>query len=140
MCTPLIVHWPDGLKTKPGSITGQPGHVMDIMATCLEVTGSAYPQKYNGNIIEPLEGLSLLPVLIGKKYEGHKTLAWEHEGGRAFRSGDWKISALRKGNWELVDLKSDRTGTRNLAVENPEKLKELTNLWNSWADKMGIEY
>ena len=110
------------------------------MATCLEVTGSAYPQNYNGNIIEPLEGISLLPVLRGEKFEGHETLAWEHEGGRAFRAGDWKISALRKGNWELFNLKSDRTETRNLTEENPEKLKELVNQWNSWADKMEIEY
>lgn len=140
MCTPLIVHWPDGLKTKPGSITGQPGHIMDIMATCLEVTGCAYPETYNSNKIEPLVGISLLPVLRGKKYEGHKSLAWEHEGGRAFRSGDWKISALRKGNWELFNLNNDRTETRNMAEENPEKLMELVGLWNSWAEKMGIGY
>jgi len=113
---------------------------MDIMATCLEITGCAYPDTYNGNKIEPLEGISLLPILRDKKYEGHKTLAWEHEGGRAFRSGHWKISAQRKGEWELYNLKNDRTETKNLAEENPEKLKELVGLWNSWADQMRIGY
>jgi len=139
MCTPMIVHWPAGLRTKSGSITDQPGHVMDIMATCLDISGASYPDVYNGNRIEPLQGISLLPILKGREREGHKTLGWEHEGGRAFRSGDWKISALRKGNWELFNVKNDRTETRNLAEENPEKLKELVSLWNKWAEKMGLD-
>ena len=139
MCTPMIVQWPKGLKTKPGSITTQPGHVMDIMATCLDVTGAQYPKTYKGNNIESLEGISLLPILQKKKYTGHQTLAWEHEGGRAFRKGDWKISALRNKDWELFNLATDRTETRNLAAENPEKLKELIGLWEQWAKRMKIK-
>ena len=139
MCTPMIVHWPDGLKTQKGSITDQPGHVMDIMATCLEITGASYPETYNGNKIEPLEGISLLPIFRKKKFEGHPTLAWEHEGGRAFRSGDWKITAMRNRDWELFNLVTDRTETKNLAESNPEKAKELIDGWNSWARRMKIE-
>jgi arylsulfatase len=112
---------------------------MDIMATCLDVTGIAYPETYKGQTIEPLEGISIMPILRKKKFAGHQTLAWEHEGGKAFRAGDWKISALRNRDWELFNLATDRTETKNLATENPEKLKELMGLWEDWAGRMKIE-
>jgi len=53
--TPLIVSWPAEIKN-PGIITSQPGHVMDIMATCLDVASISYPAEFNGNKITPLEG------------------------------------------------------------------------------------
>jgi len=140
ICTPMIVHWPEGLKTRPGTITHQIGHVMDIMATCLEIAGAEYPAEYNGNLITPLEGKSLLPIFHNKKRSGHESIGWEHEGGRAFRVENWKIVALKskRNDWELFDLSSDRTETKNLIKNNPQKAKELIDLWNKWAQKMKI--
>ncbi len=138
ICTPFIVHWPDGLKTKPGLITRETGHVMDIMATCLDITDATYPKIYEGNLITPIEGISLLPVFQNKNWKGHESIGWEHEGGRAFMKGDWKISALRGSEWELFNLASDRTETMNLRESYPEKAKELIELWNNWASKMRI--
>ena len=37
--TPMIVQWPKGLKSPAGSITGQMGHVIDLMPTFLELAG-----------------------------------------------------------------------------------------------------
>jgi arylsulfatase A-like enzyme len=132
--TPLIVHWPGGLRARPGSITEQPGHVIDIMATALEVAGASYPRTYEGREITPLVGKSLLPILRGERREGHEALFWEHMGARAVRQGDWKlVSAGAREPWELYDLAHDRTELHDLAAKHPEKVQEMESRWNDWA-------
>ena len=69
--SPLIAHWPAGLKAKAGSITDQPGHLIDVMATLADVAGAKYPARFAGRDITPLQGKSLLPVLQGKERAGH---------------------------------------------------------------------
>jgi arylsulfatase len=50
-------------------------------------------------------------------------------GNRALRGGNWKVVAAGKGSpWELYDLTSDRSETRNLARDRPEKVCELAAL------------
>ena len=51
----------------------------------------------------------------------HDDLWWAHEGNRAIRVGDWKLVAAKDEPWELYDLATDRTETRNLAQENPDQ-------------------
>jgi arylsulfatase A-like enzyme len=128
-CTPFIVHWPAGLKGKENTINNGVGHVIDILPTCLEISGSKYPSQVNGLKTTPIEGKSILPLLNNEISTTHDTLFWEHEGGRALRIGDWKISALKKGEWELFNLAEDRTETNNLASEMPDKLKEMEIVW-----------
>jgi len=135
--TPLVFHWPKGLKTNPGSITEQPGHVMDILPTCLELAGAQYPTEYHGNTITPLEGKSLLPILKGHKHAPHKMLFFEHEGGRAVRRGQWKLVALANRNWELYHLAADRTETNNLVKQYPDKVKTMIAQWQRWARHAG---
>jgi arylsulfatase len=73
--TPLIVHWPKGVAgTLSGRIEKQPGHVIDIMATCIDVAGATYPQQFNGKSITPLEGVSLRPAFDGKQIERKQPL------------------------------------------------------------------
>lgn len=52
----MIAHWPKGIKKNVGKTTPEIGHVMDIMATCIDMAGATYPTKYKGNDIIPLEG------------------------------------------------------------------------------------
>ena len=60
----------------------------------------------------------------------HDSLWWLHEGNRALRVGDWKIVAAGKDSpWELYDLSADRSETKNLAAEKPEKVRELAAIW-----------
>src|SRR5262249_46884673 len=75
IATPLIAYWP--AKIGKASITHQPGHLIDIMATCLEVAGADYPKTFNGQAITPLEGKSLVPILEGKTRAGHEAIFWE---------------------------------------------------------------
>ena len=109
---------------------------MDIMPTCMELAGSAYPEMVNGLKTSQIEGKSLLPLLQKKVQTNHDTLFWEHEGGRAVRMGDWKMSALNGKPWEMFDLSRDRTETNNLASQYPDKVKQMNRLWESWYQRV----
>ncbi len=140
--TPLIMHWPKKITTQ-GKITPQVGHVIDLMPTILDVAGAEYPEELNGNKINPLNGTSLLPTIEGHVF-AHEPLFFEHEANRAVISGDWKLvskgtnKAPYTNNWELFNLKNDRTETQNLANENPQKAEELKLLWENWAEKNNV--
>jgi arylsulfatase len=132
--TPLIAHWPAGIRSK-GELRSQPGHLVDIMATLVDVSGAKYPTEFQGRSIQPMEGRSLIPAFAGKPIQ-REALFWEHEGNAAVRAENWKL--VRKGGqgaWELYDLKADRTELRDLALEQPARVKELTAKWESWASR-----
>ncbi len=141
IATPLIVHWPNGIKAK-GQLRSQPGHLIDIMATCIAIAGINYPKQFNGNAIQPYEGKSLLPAFNNKAIK-REYIFWEHEGNRAIRVGNWKLVSQAKKNkvftaadenaWELYDMDNDPTETKNLASTYPEKVKELSVLWEKEA-------
>jgi len=137
--TPLIVHWPAGLKTAACAVTDQSGHVMDIMPTCLELAGAAYPDEYQGHKLTAVRGKSLLPILKADTREPHGSLFFEHEGGRAIRQGDWKLVALSNGPWRLYDLKADRTETHDLAAQHSGRVLQMEQDWKAWAAKMGLD-
>lgn len=138
--SPTIIQWPAGMKARHGSIVKDPCHYIDVMPTCLEVAHAIYPEIYNGNKIQPLvaEGRSLMPLLEGASWQDERTMFWEHENGRAVRVGDWKMTSLRNGGWQLFNMKNDYSETNNIAAEHPEKVRELKNLWNEWAKSVGL--
>ena len=138
IATPFIARWPDVIRQR-GALTGQVGHIIDIMATCLDVAGVEYPPTFGGNTITPLEGKSLLPVFQGKEREPHEVLYWEHMGNRAIRQGKWKLVARKKRDWELYDLEADRTELEGLALKYPEKAEELSGLYDAWAARTGVK-
>ncbi|MCH8217040.1 MAG: arylsulfatase [Planctomycetes bacterium] len=136
ICTPFIVRWPGHVQA--GTIIRQVGHIIDLMPTCLEVAGGKYPKTYKGNRILPVEGRSLVPVLEGKTRPEPDYLAWEWSGNRAYREGQWKVvwdKLVEK--WELYDIPVDRTETRNLAGEHPERTEAMAAKWTAWAKRMG---
>jgi arylsulfatase len=138
IATPLIVHWPQRVTT-PGELRKQPGHVVDIMATCVDVAGAKYPAEFRGQPIQPMEGKSLLPALEDKPIR-RDAIYWEHEGNAAIRAGDWKLVRLgRGGPWELYDLKTDRTELHDLAGAKPELARELAAKWDAWARRAHVK-
>ncbi len=137
IATPLIVHWPARIKAQ-GELRQQPGHVIDIMPTLVEAAGATYPTKFQGQPIQPMEGRSLLPAFTNQPIE-REALYWEHEGNRAVRVGDWKLSAVNGGPWELYNLKDDRTEVNNLAATMPDKTQELAAQWNTWAERANVK-
>lgn len=135
-CTPFIVHWPKGLKTSPGSITRQVGHVMDIMPTFLKLTGIEYPKEFNGNKITTYKGKSLVPIFKNKTRVPHDILFWEHSGGKAVRSSEWEIAALKNKKWEMFNMKNDRIETNDLSEKYPVKVEEMKEKWDKWYEQV----
>ncbi|MEZ6126235.1 MAG: arylsulfatase [Planctomycetaceae bacterium] len=127
--SPLIAHWPAGLKTAPGSISHQPGHLIDLLATCIDVSSSQYPAEFQGRSTSPVQGRSLLPVFHGETRAGHEWLYFQFASNRALRKGDWKIVSAEGGRWELYNLADDRTELHDQAADRPELAAELQQLW-----------
>lgn len=135
--TPLIAHWPAGIL-RGGELEHQPAHLVDIMATCVAVSGAKYPRRQNGEQIYPLEGLRLLPAFAGEPLQ-REALYWEHEGNRAVREGKWKLVAKGKqGRWELYDMEADRTELNDRASREPERVGRMAALWESWARRVHV--
>ena len=137
IATPLVAVWPG--KIDHGGITHQPGHIIDVMATCLNVAGVEYPDRFENRTLLPLEGKSLLPVFHGEPRKEHECLCWNVAGSRAVRMGQWKLVAAKGKAWELYDLDADRTEMRDLAGENPERVKRLAAAYEGWARRAGIQ-
>ena len=127
--TPLIAHWPKRIK-QPSSVTCQPGHLVDIMATCLDLASVEYPPKYNGKPIGPARGKSLVPIFAGQQREPHDFLLFTFYGTHnALRVGDWKLVNKNRGPWELYNLAKDRTELKNLGASNPARLEGMKKRW-----------
>ena len=127
--SPLIAHWPMGLKTEAGSITRQPAHLIDFMATFLELGQAEYPKKVNTRIIDPLEGRSLVPIFEGKLRKGHETLYFHFGSDRALRQGNWKLVSAKGGKWELYNLDNDRTELNDLSEKFPQRVTKMASKW-----------
>ena len=137
IATPLIAHWPKGIRRR-GQIEHQPGQVIDIMATCVELAGAHYPTEHGGNRILPLEGVSLAPAFTGDPIR-REALYWEHEGNRAIRIGKWKLVARGPaGPWELYDMQRDRTELHDLAARQLRRVAEMAAKWEAWARRTGV--
>ena len=137
--TPLIAHWPQGIaESRNGKLEAQPSHLIDIMATCVDLGGGAYPKELNGNAIQPMEGVSLKPAFQGEPLNRPQPIFWEHEGNRAIRIGDWKLVSKHRGGWELYDMTTDRTEMNNLAATQLDRVKDMSAQWDAWAKRVGV--
>ncbi|QOD61583.1 arylsulfatase [Polaribacter haliotis] len=140
--TPLIAHWPKGIKEK-GTLKSQMGHVIDFMPTILELAEVEYPKTYKENKITPLEGESLVATFNGDNVH-NRAIYFEHTGARGMRDGDWKLVSLNTQeypyfkDWELYNLKDDRSETTNLASEFPERIEQLSKKWYAWAERTNV--
>jgi arylsulfatase A-like enzyme len=126
--SPMIVSWP-GLQTSPGSVTDQPAHLIDFMATCVDLAGAEYPTNFANRSITALQGKSLLPIFAGQEREPHEWLYFQFGNNRAIRQGDHKLASAEGGPWELYDLSKDRSELKDRAKQQPEQAKELEELW-----------
>jgi arylsulfatase len=129
IATPLIVHWPTGVKSR-GELRRTPGHFVDLAPTLLELAGVSAPPTWNGVQRPPLPGRSLVPALAKDITIERDFLYFHHETNRALRVGDWKIVASGAGvPWELYNLAKDRSETQDLAGRFPQRVKELAAIW-----------
>ena len=111
-----------------------PGHVMDLMATCLDIAGIPHPLgTFKNQETIPLEGKSLYPTFREGSRKGHRSIFFEHYYSRALCVGDWKLVSLPLEKWQLYNLSEDRTELDNLAEQYPEKLEELKTIYEGEA-------
>jgi arylsulfatase A len=116
---PMIVRWPG--KVKAGQVSKQVWAHWDFLPTAAELAGMQAPAN--------IDGLSMLPMLLGKKQRQHDFLYWEfHERGfeQAVRMSDWKgVRHAPDAPLELYDLKTDIGEQNNVATKHPEAVKKI---------------
>jgi len=134
----LIVSGPV-VKRPQGGLNHGVLHVADLMPTLLDVAGASYPKTNQGRELPPLMGKSWMPLLAGQT-DAVRTdqdyLAWEVFGNRAVRQGEWKLrwqfKPYGKGDWELFNVAKDPAERKNLAAQNPDKVKALIAVWDGY--------
>jgi len=130
IATPAIVHWPGGLRTRKGSIVHEPAHLIDVMPTLAEVAQCEIPDKWPGRELRPVSGVSLKPILDGKRPGPRPPIHLLFSTDRGLRDGDWKLVSFRGEAWELYNLATDRTEINNLAGSEPQRLGAMIETWN----------
>ena len=127
--TPLLVSWPDGISAR-GEVRRNPGHVIDIVPTLLELAGVATPVS-----APPAPGKSLAHTFateeLQKTTSAHDVIWWFHDGHKAIRSGDWKAVAPIGEPWELYNLANDRDESTDLAIPQADRLRKMVSNWDS---------
>jgi arylsulfatase A-like enzyme len=122
--------------------------VLDVFPTVLDYANVAVPKdEYKGRKINTPSGYSWRAVLENKATRVRPddfTFADELHGNKYAKQGEWKIALENKANlgnggWQLYNLKQDRGETTNLAVQNPEKLKELIEVYQQYTEKNGVK-
>jgi len=137
VATPLIVHWTAGVKAK-GELRSQPGHLIDIMTTCVDVAGAVYPPEYNGHSITLMEGRSLVPAFDDKPLD-REAIYFEHERNRAVLTEKWKLVAQGwEEPWELYNVEKDRTEAVDLATDYPKRVERMAKMWQTWAERAKV--
>ena len=142
----MVMHWPDGISAK-GEIRSQFHHVNDLAPTVLEATQLPEPKMINGVEQIPMDGVSMLYAAKDKDAEDrHKVQYFEMFGNRAIYHDGWLArvvhmvpwvgtprNAFQDEKWELYNVTEDFSLTNNLAEENPEKVKEMQDLFEKEA-------
>ena len=142
----MVMHWPKGIEAK-GEIRTQFHHVNDVAATVLEATNIPQPKMVNGVPQKPLSGVSMLYAANDANAKGrHTTQYFEMFGNRAIYHDGWLArvvhrapwrdaveNSLQDDVWDLYNVAEDFSLTNNLASENPEKLKEMQDLFEKEA-------
>ena len=134
--TPLIAHWPD--RIQPGQIRHTAAHVIDLLPTILQVTGTRYPAELNNHALQSLDGESFLSLLQGEDWERERPLFFEHEGNCAIRTGPFKLVRRFDQPWELYDMTADRTELNDLFDKDRARAENLIKRYQHWAESAGV--
>jgi len=144
---PCIISWPAGIKAR-GELRGQYHHAIDLVPTILDVLGVAAPETIKGNVQTPFDGVSMRGSFDNAAAESkRKTQFYAMLGSRSIWHEGWKAVTTHPciagwGNfnddeWELYHVDVDRSEVHNLAAQQPDKVRQLVNIWFSEAGANG---
>ncbi len=147
----MIIHWPAGIKAK-GEMRSQFGHVIDIAPTVFEVAKVPAPTMVNGIQQDPIEGTSLVYTFnAAAAAEQHKVQYFEMFGNRSLYQDGWYArtihrpawkfkpdNSLQDDKWQLFNTKEDFSLATDVAVQNPDKLKAMQDLFMTEAEKYHV--
>ena len=134
--TPFIAHWPG--KIKPGMVHHTPCHVVDVLPTILQATGSPYLNELGGHAIQSMQGESLMELFENENWNRSAPIYFEHEGNCALRLNEKKLVCQFGGNWELYDMDEDRTELNDLASKEKYLVQKMSNEYSEWAQCSGV--
>jgi arylsulfatase len=131
IATPLIASWPAGISAK-GELRHTVGHVIDITPTLVKLSGGEMRSQLDGDDLPPVPGRDLAATFNSDVSIDRDCLWWLHERNRAIRKGDWKLVEARdEKRWRLFDLSKDRAENHDLVAKHPDKVRELSEIWES---------
>ena len=136
IAAPLIVHWPAQIQDR-NALRRQVAHVIDLLPTCLDVSGVQSPKTRGGQAVLPPEGRSLVPAFHNQAIV-RPALFWEHMGNRAVRAGKWKLVGPNGQPWELYDIEADRTELHNAAGLHPDVVRTMAERYEQWARRCNV--
>ena len=131
--SPAIMHWPAGLKQKPGSIVSSPAHLVDLLPTVAEVTGAKVLDTFPRREPTPLAGISLAPILAGGEIKSRPPIHLLFSSDRGLRDGEWKLVSFQSHPWELYHISTDRTELHDVAAEHPDIMERMVKQWHDMA-------
>ena len=134
--SPCIVYWRDKIETP--MMIHSPIQFIDVLPTFADIAGASYPDEYNDNTIQPLEGESFAPALSDDSWQREQPLYWEHEGNGAVRIGEWKMVKKYPGSWELYNMIEDRTELNDLIEGEADRVKHMDKLYQDWATRCEV--
>jgi arylsulfatase A-like enzyme len=139
----MVISWPDRIKDR-GGVRTQFHHVIDIAPTILEAVGVQMPAMLNGVPQKPIEGVSMVYSFDDPKAAStRRTQYFEMFANRAIYNDGWvaattpplapwasgKTIPVDDYKWELYDITKDFSQANNLAAKEPQKLREMQELF-----------
>ena len=144
---PCIISWPAN-KAAAGQIRDQYHHAVDMVPTILDLLGVEPPARIKGHVQVPFDGVSMSSSLADPSAPStRRTQFYSMLGSRGIWHDGWKAvtthptisgwSHFNDDTWELYHVETDRSELHDLAAEQPEKVRELINLWYAEAGANG---
>ncbi|WP_395742129.1 arylsulfatase [Prosthecobacter sp.] len=131
--SPAIMHWPAGLKQKPGAVIDTPAHLVDVLPTLADITGAKVPETFPGREPTPLAGISLAPILAGRELAARPPIHLLYSSDRGLRDGEWKLVSFQSHPWELYHIPTDRTELHDVAAQHPDIVQRMVKQWHDMA-------
>jgi arylsulfatase len=147
-----VIYWPKGIKAK-GEVRPQYHHLIDIAPTVLEVAGLPQPKVVNGTPQSPMEGVSVVYSFDDAQAKSPHTVQYaEFMGNRGVYKDGWYATTLHKApweaqprspsleqdKWELYNTAEDFSCAKDIAGQNPDKLKEMQAAFMTEAVKYNV--